>query len=50
MRDATDDVRRALDALNAAWRERHFADLAACFDEQIVMGAQWIAVERIMLY
>jgi hypothetical protein len=37
MSDGIDDVRRALDALNAAWRERRFTDLAACLDEQIVM-------------
>lgn len=34
---ATDEIRRTLDALNAAWRERRFTDLAACFDEQAVM-------------
>jgi hypothetical protein len=37
MSDGIDDVRRALDALNAAWRERRFADLAACLDEHVVM-------------
>lgn len=37
MRDDTDAIRRALDDLNAAWRERRFADLAACFDEAVVM-------------
>ena len=34
---ATDEIRRALDALNAAWRERRFTDLAECFDDQVVM-------------
>jgi hypothetical protein len=37
MSDTAGDVRRALDALNAAWRERRFTDLAASFDEQVVM-------------
>jgi hypothetical protein len=37
MCDPTDEIRRALDALNAAWRERRFTDLAACFDDQVVM-------------
>jgi hypothetical protein len=37
MTDTAGDVRRALDALNTAWRERRFTDLAASFDEQIVM-------------
>jgi ketosteroid isomerase-like protein len=37
MCDATDEIRRALDALDAAWRERRFTDLAACFDDQVVM-------------
>ena len=37
MSDVTNDVRRALDALNAAWRERRFTDLAAHFDEHVVM-------------
>lgn len=37
MTDATDEIRRALDALNAAWRERRFTDLAACVDDRIVM-------------
>ena len=37
MRDETDEIRRALDGLNAAWRERRFADLATCFDDAVVM-------------
>jgi hypothetical protein len=37
MDDESNEVRRALDGLNAAWRERRFADLAACFDEAVVM-------------
>ena len=37
MRDETDEVRRALDGLNAAWRERRFADLETCFDAAAVM-------------
>ena len=37
MHDETDEIRRALDGLNAAWRERRFADLATCFDDAVVM-------------
>ena len=37
MSTTTDDVRRTLDALNAAWLERRFTDLGAYFDEHVVM-------------
>ena len=37
MSDTISDIRAALDALNAAWRERRFDDLAARLDEHVVM-------------
>ncbi len=32
-----DEIRRTLDELNRAWRDRRFGDLAQFFDEKVVM-------------